>query len=349
MAEAVTRPGGNRSGLPELAALEKIVELGATRLEVHSRPGAAAPGTDPLPVYSLALGNPSPRVPAVGFFGGVHGLERIGTQVILALLHSLVLRLAWDKTLHALLEQVRLVFMPLVNPGGMLRNTRANPNGVDLMRNAPVDALEAVPPLVGGQRISSGLPWYRGRAGAAMEAESQALCDLVVRELQPRPFSLALDCHSGFGLRDRLWFPFSHQRGPMAQLAQLHALYRIFEASNPHHPYLVEPQSNQYLAHGDLWDHLVLLCGAGGNVFLPLTLEMGSWLWVKKNPRQLLSLQGLFNPLIAHREQRVLRRHLPLLDFIIRATAAAECWLPQGEAVDRHRRDALALWYPGRA
>ena len=48
--------------------------------------------------------------------------------------------------------------------------------------------------------------------------------------------------------------------------------------------------------------------------FLPLTLEMGSWLWVKKNPRQLFSRHGIFNPLIEHRQQRVLRRHLALLD-----------------------------------
>jgi len=29
---------------------------------------------------------------------------------------------------------------------------------VDLMRNAPVDALDAVPWLIGGQRIGAGLP-----------------------------------------------------------------------------------------------------------------------------------------------------------------------------------------------
>jgi hypothetical protein len=34
----------------------------------------------------------------------------------------------------------------------------------------------AVPFLVGGQRRSAGLPWYRGPAGAPMEVESRALC-----------------------------------------------------------------------------------------------------------------------------------------------------------------------------
>ncbi|MES3000123.1 MAG: M14 family zinc carboxypeptidase [Pseudomonadota bacterium] len=332
--------------LPELAEIEKIIDLGGSALQVEVRAGAAVHGMKPLPVYTLALGRASRDVPAIGFFAGVHGLERIGSHVILAFLHGLVSRLAWDTTLHAQLETTRLVFMPVVNPGGMLRGTRANPLGVDLMRNSPVEARERVAPLVGGQRMSAVLPWYRGRPGAAMEAESSALCETVSRELHGRPFSLALDCHSGFGMRDRLWFPYAHQRAPIAHLPQLHALHRIFERSHPHHPYVFEPQSNQYLAHGDLWDHLVLSAPRDEGVFLPLTLEMGSWLWVKKNPRQLFSLQGIFNPLIAHREQRVLRRHFPLLDFLVRAAAGFERWMPRGDDVDIHWRAAMRRWYP---
>jgi hypothetical protein len=169
----------------------------------------------------------------------------------------------------------------------------------------------------------------------------------VERELHGRPFSLALDCHSGFGMRDRLWFPYAHSRHPIEHLPELHALHRIFCESQAHHPYVFEPQSRQYLAHGDLWDHLYLrACStAPGRVFLPLTLEMGSWLWVKKNPRQLFSRGGIFNPLIPHRQQRVLRRHLALLDFSLRAAVAAPQWLPRGEAREAHRRAALARWW----
>ena len=89
------------------------------------------------------------------------------------------MRLQWDATLHSQLESVRLLFMPIVNPGGMLMGTRANPQGIDLMRNAPVDAVDKVPFLVGGQRISASLPWYRGRLDAPMEAENLALCTEV--------------------------------------------------------------------------------------------------------------------------------------------------------------------------
>jgi hypothetical protein len=327
---------------PELADLERILVAGGSRLEVTRTEGA---GAAPLPVYRIALGSRDPQVPAVGFFGGVHGLERIGAQVVIAWLHSLVVRLDWDETLHRQLDGVRLVFMPLVNPGGMWRGTRANPAGVDLMRNAPVQARDPVAPLVGGQRISAVLPWYRGRAGAAMEPESTAVCAAVEHELLGRPFSLALDCHSGFGLRDRVWFPYAHTTQPIAHLPELGALHAIFERSHPHHPYVFEPQSRQYLAHGDLWDHLYLRSLERGARFLPLTLEMGSWLWVKKNPRQFFSLRGIFNPLIAHRQERVLRRHFALLDFLVRAAVAADRWLPPQEERERHRRDALARWY----
>ena len=80
-------------------------------------------------------------------------------------------------------------------------------------------------------------------------------------------------------------------------------------------------------------------------MFLPLTLEMGSWLWVRKNPRQLLSRHGLFNPMIAHRQQRVLRRHLVWLDFITRAVGSHARWRPQGAQREHHRELALARWY----
>jgi hypothetical protein len=337
-----------RAPLPELDELERIVALAGRQVRCDIAAWSQHLGGT-LPVYAVTLGNPDPSLPAVGYFGGIHGLERIGARVVIAFLHNLVTRLEWDASLHRLLDRVRVLFMPLVNPAGMVRGTRANPNGVDLMRNAPVECLEPVPFLVGGQRISPGLPWYRGAPGEAMEAESAAVCAWVERELHGRPLALALDCHSGFGMRDRLWFPFAHRRAPMPRLAELHALHDIYDRSHANHPYVFEPQSRQYLTHGDLWDHLVLRAEHGcPGVFLPLTLEMGSWLWVKKNPRQFFSRAGIFNPLIAHREQRVLRRHLPLLDFVLRAADGHSRWLPVGDAQrDMHHCRGLARWYGG--
>jgi len=332
--------------LPELVALERIIELGAGRLDARVACQVELPGGGSYPVHVITLGNPSREVPAVGYFGGVHGLERIGAGVVIAYLQSLVMRLQWDSTLHKQLESVRLVFMPIVNPGGMALGTRANPQGVDLMRNSPVEAREPVPFLVGGQRFSAGLPWYRGPKGKAMEIENQAVCEVVRAELLTRDFSLSVDCHSGFGTSDRIWFPYAHTRAPIAHLAEMHALHNIFVQSHSHHRYIIEPQSLQYLAHGDLWDHLYReACAQPQRVFLPLTLEMGSWLWVKKNPRQLFSRHGIFNPLIEHRQQRVLRQHQLLLDFLSRAACGHQLWLPSPETRAQQHAQALQDWY----
>ena len=332
--------------IPELTQIEALVEAGGGLLETRVLAEIDAGGTQRLPLYSITLGNPDPALPAIGFFGGVHGLERIGADVVIAYLRHLVMRLRWDSILHRQLESVRLVFMPIVNPGGMWLGTRANPKGVDLMRNAPLEAKARVAPLVGGQRISARLPWYRGPRDEPMEIENRALCEVVSAELLSRSFSIALDCHSGFGLRDRIWFPYAHTRAPLPQLAEVHALDEVLRQTHTSHPYIIEPQSRQYLAHGDVWDYLHLqACESVGRIFLPLTLEMGSWLWVKKNPRQLFSRQGLFNPQIAHRQQRVLRRHLPLLDFLSRAACSHAMWIPEAEARPRHHAQALEKWY----
>ena len=296
-----------------------------------------------FPVYTASLGSQDPQAPAVGFFGGIHGLERIGTQVILDYMKALLWRLGWDELLQHQLQGVRLVFMPIVNPGGMWTAKRANPQGVDLMRNAPQRAEGRVPFLAGGQRLGPWLPWYCGPAGAPMQPESAALLRVVAEELAARPFSLALDCHSGYGFADSIWFPYAKTRRLMAHLPEMLVLKTMLEQSHPHHPYQFEPQSNQYLLHGDLWDHAYDSRPAG-HVFLPMTLELGSWLWIRKNPRQLFSRHGIFNPIKAHRVKRVLRRQADLLDFLTRAAFSAPRWLPQGEPRDALQAQAAAHW-----
>ena len=340
----MSNPTVREPSLPELSALENVIELGGSHLDVRLLRQVSGLGASCYPIYSIALGNPSPDTPSVGFFGGVHGLERIGAQVVISYLQSLVMRLRWDTSLHRQLESVRLVFMPIVNPAGMALGTRANPRGVDLMRNAPIDATEKVPFLAGGQCLSPGLPWYRGRAGEPLEQESQALCEVVTSELLTQKFSIALDCHSGLGFKDRIWFPYAHTRKPIAHLAEMHALKEIYLQAYSHHEYVFEPQSVQYLAHGDLWDHLYLqACQNTQSIFLSLTLEMGSWSWIKKNPRQAFSSHGIFNPLIAHREHRVLQRNIGLLDCLGRAACGYALWTPAPAERAQHHEPPRVL------
>lgn len=333
--------------LHEFESLHALVARGAPYMQVRTVGSVDVSGVA-LPLLVITLGSDDATKPGIGFIGGVHGLERIGAEVVTAYLRSLVMRLAWDDALHEQLRQVRMVFMPRVNPGGLWLGTRANPRGVDLMRNAPVEATEPVPFLLGGQRISADMPWYRGAADAPMETESAALCTVVAEELHSRPFSLTVDCHSGFGLADRLWFPYAHTARPIPHLPEVHALWQIFEQTLVHHRYVFEPQSQQYRTHGDLWDYLYQQAlQVPDRVFLPLTLEMGSWLWIKKNPRQLFNRMGIFNPLIHHRQERVMRRQIALLDFFTHAAASHHRWRPVGVARTEHAAMAQARWYTG--
>lgn len=329
--------------LPELAQLQQLIDTAPPQLQVELL--ASIPHmTQRLPLYGLALGNRSASVPAVVLVGGVHGLERIGTQVVLAYLQTLLNRLPWDLCLQHTLAHCCIYFIPLVNPAGMANGWRANGNSVDLMRNAPVECTEGAAWLVGGQRVSRTIPWHRGRTDK-MEAESQAVADFIQRELFNRPFSLVLDCHSGFGTTDRLWFPYAKsRREPIAHLAEMYRLRELLFQTYPHQNYIFEPQSQHYLCHGDLWDYLYDLSLAHNTTMLPLTLEMGSWNWVRKNPFQLLSSLGMFHPVKPHRVKRVLRSHLILINFLINSTMSYQNWLPQLNR-EQLQAQASALWY----
>lgn len=331
--------------LPEMRQLERLLADAPDGVKLAVQAHVAVRGQD-LPIYRVELGSGDPQAPAMLVVGGVHGLERIGTQVVLAFLRSLFERLRWDEALQARLAQVHLIVMPLLNPGGMYLNQRANPRGVDLMRNAPIRAHDEIPLLLGGQRWSRHLPWYTGDAEQGMEAENQALEAVIEQRLAGRPFSLALDCHSGFGFQDRIWFPYAYRRRPMKRIASVMALKLLWERTYPHHNYVFEPQSSQYLTHGDLWDHFYKrLNKHQRTLFLPLTLEMGSWQWVRKRPSQLFNVQGLFNPLVPHRHQRVLRRHLVLFDFLLGAVSNHARWLPSADDEPMLRQSAIMHWY----
>jgi len=326
----------------EFDELEDILAAGGTRFERRTVCEVRS-GTRAFPVVTAAIGSSDPNAPAIGFFGGVHGLECIGTQLILDYMRALLRRLEWDDLLGEQLRSIRLVFMPIVNPGGMWARTRSNPNGVDLMRNAPQNAEGRVPFLAGGQRIGAWLPWYRGSPTESMELESTALLSVVTDELISRPFSLAVDCHSGFGWDDSIWFPYARTAREMAHLPEMFLLKTMFEQSHPHHGYAFEPQSHQYLLHGDLWDWAYDQARAP-SIFLPMTLELGSWRWIRKNPLQLFSRLGIYNPIKAHRTRRVLRRHPSFFDFLTRAAFSSHRWLPRGEFRHELQRRAAEHW-----
>jgi len=331
---------------PELEQLQRVIEKLGDRAHIEIIERIVFKGHE-FPIHCITLGSNRPDVPVLAFFGGVHGLEKIGSQVILSYLETISHLLDWDQEFLARLERSRLIFIPIVNPVGVYMGTRCNGNGVDLMRNAPIEG-EGVTRIFSGHHISPHLPWYRGDP-LNMEKEALAVCRVVEQLLFNAPLSIAFDLHSGFGLNDRLWFPYASSKTPFAFLAEIYALKVQLDRCYQHHIYKIEPTSQEYMINGDLWDYLFdefKLQNNEERVFLPLTLEMGSWLWLRKSPLHLFSRHGLFHPLLPHRQQRIFRRHFALFDFLHRSLLFPEKWTPlTPEQKQTFYQKALELWY----
>jgi len=331
----------------EMVELERIVEkLGPqARVEINRHIHFK---DRRYPLYTVSIGSQDKTAPAIAYFGGVHGLEKIGSEVILSYMQSIVELLRWDETFQERLKKTRIIFMPIVNPVGVQRMSRSNGNGVDLMRNSPVMADTEKGHIYRGHRISPRLPWYQGPIGAPMEEEAQALCEVVQKELFPSQLSIAVDVHSGFGVRDRFWFPFAHSKKPFPHIAEVYALKSMFDSTYAHHVYDIEPVSRQYTIHGDLWDYLFLKHMESNKApsFFPFTLEMGSWLWLRKNPMQIFTKYGVFHPIKPHRMQRIMRRHITLFDFLHRSLLCKSAWLNMTDEERKTRTaKAMELWY----
>jgi Predicted carboxypeptidase len=333
------------SKLPEIEQIEEMIRsLGSSaRTEILAE---SSDGHVTFPIHKITIGSEDPTAPVLGLTGGVHGLERIGSQVCLALMHSLIELLKWDKSLNERFKNFRVFFIPVVNPVGIYNKTRCNPHGVDLMRNSPIESTKPAF-LLGGHRYSNKLPWYRGDEGKPMEIEAQALIDGVAKEIMQSKLAVTVDLHSGFGLQDRLWFPYAKSTEPYPDLPFMHAFKDLMDRAYPHHFYKIEPQAQNYTTHGDLWDYLYDdYRKINQGMYLPLCLEMGSWSWVKKHPSQIFSSMGPFNPMVGHRLKRTLRRHNTLMEFLLRATESHEAWSQLSDAmINEHNQKAKELWY----
>lgn len=147
----------------EYEDLKAILDAGSRCMAINVAGEVEAAGRV-FPVYVATLGSDDPRAPAIGFFAGIHGLERIGTQLLLDYMRVLLCRLEWDALLN---EQLQ----------------------------------------------------------------------------------------AGYGFGDSIWFPYAKSTRHIQHLPEMYALKAMLEGAHPHHRYLFEPQSLQYLAHGDLWDY----------------------------------------------------------------------------------------------
>lgn len=280
------------------------------------------------PIHGFVLGSEDKSAPTFGLFSGVHGLERVGVHVTTNFLMQFLTQMEWNKSLREMMKDVRLVGIPIINPVGTHISRRANGNNVDLMRNADVhDPSQKYLPLVSGHKISPHLPWYQGDPHN-MEVETKALIDFVRKEMFPSKFSMSLDVHSGFGMRDRLWYPYSHTRKLPPDELLIQKFIETLDQSLPFNVYKIERQTDSYLINGDPWDFLYIEAHntLKDRTYIPWCLELGSWTWLRKNPKQFFKRTGLFNPEVLHRYKRIMRRHTNLFDFFLRTSLHHNHW-----------------------
>jgi hypothetical protein len=273
------------------------------------------------PIYLLEVGKKSAfRKHAPLIVSGVHGLETIGIRIHLDLLSRLIDVKGRHYSPDLLAGKFGIYSIPILNPAGVAGLTRSNANGIDLNRNSGVDAEKALP-FFGGHKISGALPYFRG---LTKQRETRALLRFLREDfLQKRKkVHLALDIHSGYGSQNFVWWPYSYTGKPVfrekaflevaSQLRQRHSVYRI------------EPMSQSYQTHGDLWDAALLEFEQASlkqkqhkkSVFMPLTLEVGTWHELRKSPRRLFNREKIFNPPRANRKA-YLKAHRELLwDFV---------------------------------
>ena len=284
-----------------------------------------------FPVYSLEIGKKSAIANnPVGIVAGVHGLETIGVRVALDFLEYLVNSNHEDFLPEIFNGDVGIVCLPMINPGGIAQTSRSNPAGVDLMRNSGIDAVSA-PFFFGGHRISSSLPYFRGKY---LEPESRIVYRFMKKYFFPNETAIMplLDIHSGFGTVDHVWWPFAFTHEPCADEAIYKKMAMHLSEKNLHTQYQYRPQSEIYTTHGDLWDRFYLQfrnlieIKKRKSRFLPWTLEIGTWSDIPDNPSKLSRKRGIFNP-AKENKQAVIKNYRNFLrDFVRLSCVKPSYW-----------------------
>ncbi len=82
--------------MPELFEVEELADQNRDLLNVEIL-AEVSDGKYQFPDYGMNLGSQKPDGPVFALFGGVHGLERIGSHVLLSFLKTLLYRVRWKK------------------------------------------------------------------------------------------------------------------------------------------------------------------------------------------------------------------------------------------------------------
>lgn len=285
---------------------------------------AAKDGTR-FPIYLLEIGKPSGfKNQASTIVSGVHGLETIGVRIHLDLIVAMLNPKSRYFSPALQKGKLGIYSIPILNPAGVALNTRANAQGVDLNRNSGIVAEKAVP-FFGGHKLSPALPYYKGKT---RQRETRALLNFFRKRVWQgeKNTHMALDIHSGYGSQNYLWWPYSYSNRTVydeKSFLQLASTLR-----QKHTSYRIEPMSESYQTHGDLWDAALMefavkdqrLRKENRSHFLPFTFEIGTWHELRKSPRRIFNREKIFNPPKDSRKEYV-KAHRALIWDIVHTPA----------------------------
>lgn len=162
------------------ARLDELARRAGTEPEI------LGDSTEGRPIRAVELRCKGEAEAAVLLCGNIHGVELIASHVALAFLEALL-----DGRFEEVRHRLDVFVLPCINPdgyartwrqsgNGVLKELRANANGVDLNRNFPKPKEEKSPIDFGGSDDPSN-PFYRG-AHPFSEPETKAVEKLLAKE-----------------------------------------------------------------------------------------------------------------------------------------------------------------------
>ncbi|MCW5829921.1 MAG: succinylglutamate desuccinylase/aspartoacylase family protein [Deltaproteobacteria bacterium] len=269
----------------EGGALEEAWRALACR--VGATESVAGHSVEGRPLWRFDLGTDDQ--PSVLLTALIHGNELIGSEALFHLVETLAL----PDSARPVLDQVRLVILPVMNPDALAANTgklmagerawqRWNRRGVDLNRNFPViGQCHLLHPFSGSAVRWS--PYYAGPHPGS-EPETHTLVK-VAKEVHP---ALSLGFHS-FG--NMLLYPWGHTRRPSPRRGYYRRITQSFVESVRHTPYKILQASHLYPVTGDLDDWLEARFGTTA-----FTVEVSQLDCRLLDPRRLLNPFSWMNP-----------------------------------------------------
>ena len=296
-----------------------------------------------LPIAAFSTGCQDPMAPMLILIAGLRGNEPVGPEFLLGWMDALRSEVARQRV-DALLTRALLVFIPAANPWGLAQRSRYNSQGIDLACNAPVDSSGPTSLLFGGHRLAPWLPGFRGKRGAPMQTEAQALVDFVLAQSSSRRHVLVVDCVARRGQGDRLWFPSHHTSEPMPWLPLMMRFKNLLESKGPASGLGLTPRWHEGLSNGSIWDHVLRLAPSfhieEGRLDL-LTLGMG-----RRARRAALPAEAL----LSNPASSAFHFRAPLAEALMVAAATSAGWMD----IDPSERSALLsaaldAWWTDRA